>query len=477
MITIRTPAKKTSSEDAPRDQAASTSDKTSSVRRSIGEWEAGKTIEKSKTTPKKSPSAISSRAKPKPMPSLENKPTTLRKSGEDTASPLTQEKPKYANRVAEARAYLAKAKLHLNNSRNLKTDIKSEVTQAIERLYQLVKEAEMEKGQTENKKKKQGEEEQDELVRHQRKKEEITSLSMAEHGKLLKENSERIIKLQEILEHQAHRDKVTYASVAAGHTRRQAPEQSALHSVVITSKDETESGEEVLERVRRAVNAKEEGIRVDKVRKAKDRKIIIGCKTEEERNKIKERIQKAGKHLCVEDVKNKDPLLILKDVLNYNTDEDVLSALRKQNGNIFRNLDKMDDRLEIRYRKRTRNPHTSHIVIRVSPTLWNRILEAEALHIDMQRIRVADQSPLVQCSLCLGYGHTKRLCKEQIAKCSHCGGPHMKTECADWIAGAAPSCCNCMSAKCDSTEHNAFSQECTVRRRWEALARATISYC
>lgn len=39
-------------------------------------------------------------------------------------------------KTAEARACLHKAKLHLNNSRNLKTDIKHEV---VDRLYNLVR--------------------------------------------------------------------------------------------------------------------------------------------------------------------------------------------------------------------------------------------------------------------------------------------------------------------------------------------------
>lgn len=475
MFGMRTPAKKTSSDDVPLEQTASTSDKPPNVRRSVGEWEAVKTTDNMKTTPKKHPFTITIKPKPKPMVSLEGKPSTHRKTVEDAASPRTPEKPKYANRVAEARACLNKAKLHLNNSRNLKTDIKTEVTHAVERLYQLVKEAEMEKGQTENKKK--GREEDERLERNHHK-EETSSIAIAEHSRLLKENSEQMVKLQETLEkYQAASERVTYASVAASHTRKQPLEQVAMHSVVVTSKDETESGEEVLERLRKAVNARQEGIKIDKVRKAKDRKIIIGCKNGEEIKRIKERIQKDGSHLYVEDVKNKDPLLVLKDVLNYNKDQHILDALRNQNGNIFSNLDNTEDRLEIKYRRKSRNPHISHVVMRVSPTLWNRMLDAEVVHIDMQRIRVADQSPLVQCSLCLGYGHTKRFCKEETAKCSHCGGPHLKTNCADWLAGVAPSCCNCTSAKYDSIDHNAFSQECAVRRRWETLARATIAYC
>lgn len=67
-----------------------------------------------------------------------------------------------------------------------------------------------------------------------------------------------------------------------------------------------------------------------------------------------------------------------------------------------------------------------HIVTKVSPRFWGRMTEASAAYIDMQRVRVEDQSSLVQCSGCLGYGHSKRLCeeKEKGKMCGHCGGTH-----------------------------------------------------
>lgn len=63
----------------------------------------------------------------------------------------------------------------------------------------------------------------------------------------------------------------------------QRPEQTALHSIVVTTSDENETGEDVLDRIRKVVNAKESGIAVERIRKAKDRKVKVGCKTNEER--------------------------------------------------------------------------------------------------------------------------------------------------------------------------------------------------
>ncbi|CAK1578892.1 unnamed protein product [Parnassius mnemosyne] len=251
----------------------------------------------------------------------------------------------------------------------------------------------------------------------------------------------------------------------------------AMHSVIITSNDEKETGDQVMDRIRNAINAKEEGLKIDKIRKARDRKVILGCRTEEEINKVKKRLKQAGKDLNVSDIKNKDPLVILRDVMQYNKDEEIIKAIRTQNKQLFKEITEKEDRMEIKYRKRTRNPHTSHIMMRVSPQIWNRLIEAEVIHIDLQRVRVMDQSPLVQCSRCLEYGHSKRICTETTDVCSHCGGPHLKTECADWLSGAIPECRNCNKANHDRKDHNAFSSDCPVRRKWEVLARSTVAYC
>lgn len=430
----------------------------SKVRRSIGELEAKTT----KTT---------TRAKPKSPPT---KDTTIM-TGEMRKTPM--EKSKIKDRVAEATAWADKAKQALAASRNTKTEIKNDITQAIDKLVALVKEAASVKGQN----KQDTKDEQDRPKETTNKNTSIDKELIAkleEHARLIEENNKKMEELKGSLEKSnEEQSRQTYANIAATALRRPLPEQAALHSVVITSKNETESGEEVLNRVRKAMNAKDGEISIERVRKAKDRKIIIGCKSEEDRQKVKDRLKRADNNLTIQETKNKDPMIMLKNVLTYNDDEVILAALRSQNRNMLKDLEGKDQKMEVAYKRRTRNPHTSHIVLRVSPAVWRRLVDAGAVHIDLQRVRVVDQSPLVQCSLCLGYGHGKRFCKDKTERCSHCGGPHMRAECSDWLAGSAPTCCNCVHAKSDTVDHNAFSEDCPVRRKWEVIARATVAYC
>lgn len=458
-----------------------------SVRRSIGEIEARVSTTrpkaKSPSKPKlsqpdevhKSPTwtklTIPLKGTKEGKTTLKNKPVSANLDG----SPVIKTPPKkYKSRTAEAKACLLKAKLQIDRSRNLKTDIKTEVLDAIDRLYNLVKEAEEARPPGEIPKMDQTTSNQNCPDQRELDRETITA-KMEEQTALLKENNKKMDELKEMMEAQSRKD--TYAKVTANYsTTPYVGNRETLHSVVVASTVETETGEEVLDRVRRTVDAKDGWVTVQRIRKAKDRKIVMGFRSKVDQNKVKERLQREN-HLLVEEVKNKNPLLVLRDVLLVNTDEDVLRALQNQNRSLFHNLEGEDTKIEIKYRRKARNPLTGHIVISTSPIVWRRALELGALHVDLQRVRIADQSPLVQCTRCLGFGHSKRFCKEPADLCGHCGGPHMRAECTEWLAGDAPTCRNCTKAGRERAEHNAFDRDCPVRLKWDALARAAVAYC
>ncbi|KAJ8710453.1 hypothetical protein PYW08_008968 [Mythimna loreyi] len=141
----RTPAKKdvNSSSQAARGSPRSVERPGSSqlsVRRSIGEWEAGRTEPQAKSPANPNPSATP----PPPLTTAKKMTSSLgaRRSSLDDTGVARKPELKYPNLTAEARACLNKAKLHLGNSRNLKTEIKTEVLSAINRLFEIVKESE-----------------------------------------------------------------------------------------------------------------------------------------------------------------------------------------------------------------------------------------------------------------------------------------------------------------------------------------------
>lgn len=157
--------------------------------------------------------------------------------------------------MAEARACLVKSKTYLGEARNLKTEIKVEVTKGLEKLYRLVREAEAERKDSGGQGGKRfmellGDEEKDKKTeletgegREGLVKDRFLE-KIEEHAKLLKENRDGMEKLSKIIKEHGmdlNKERVTYASAVAGPPRDQHLGGAAMHSVVITSKDEMES--------------------------------------------------------------------------------------------------------------------------------------------------------------------------------------------------------------------------------------------
>lgn len=256
-----------------------------------------------------------------------------------------------------------------------------------------------------------------------------------------------------------------------------APPNKPIHSIIVSSSNEKDTSGDVINHIQAAVDATKTGLRVDRVRKARDQKVIIGCGTKEEITLIKERIETAAPTLKVDEARNKDPLIMIRDIFNVTSEEKIVSAIKAQNRQLLGDIPEDEYRTIVRYRKKARNQLASHVVLQVSPAVWGRVTSAGKLYIDMQRVTVTDQTPLIQCTRCLGYGHGKKLCKETEDSCSHCAGKHQKHECQAWKDGLPATCRNCKHSNVEKAEHNAFDGECPIRRKWDTIARLSVAYC
>lgn len=154
-IGIRTPVKDltTKTDSPPRDDSRKAltegagpltdpeTQTTSKVRRSIGEIES-----RQKSPRSKKPDHLSQQEEKAKAKSTTGGPKMISSQKAKIITATADKSPKiqvhYKSRTSEAKACLLKAKMKMDQSRNLKTDIKADVLEAVERLYALVKEAE-----------------------------------------------------------------------------------------------------------------------------------------------------------------------------------------------------------------------------------------------------------------------------------------------------------------------------------------------
>lgn len=212
---------------------------------------------------------------------------------------------------------------------------------------------------------------------------------------------------------------LSYAQVVA----KQA--QHANHTLIVSSSDRNLSSENVIDQIKMALNLKESGAKVDRVRKARNQKVVLSCASSEDLELVKGQVR-LGEGLSVQEPKRINPLVCIRGVLSCYTNEEIVDHLRAQNRHLLKGAD-TSETIRVRYRKRARNHtflHICHPVLEVSPKVWSCLTQAGTVHVGIQRSPIGDQSPLMQCTRCLAYGHTKAVCREKDDLCSYCGGLH-----------------------------------------------------
>ncbi|OWR46781.1 TRAS3 protein, partial [Danaus plexippus plexippus] len=207
--------------------------------------------------------------------------------------------------------------------------------------------------------------------------------------------------------------------------------------------------------------------------KIRDGKIVISCGDRPGLEKTQSRLKSQAGLKLEPRGETETRELIVRNVFGYNTEADIIESLKCQNQKLWRDLDPAHFRVKEVYRRKARNPHQVHVVLQVSPQVWRKLTEAGTIYIDIQGLTAEDQSPLVQCTRCLGYGHGRRNCKETVDLCSHCGGGHDRTKCPSRVNGRPPVCRNCDRAGFQEAGHNAFSGDCPIRRKWDGIARSS----
>ncbi|GBP86162.1 hypothetical protein EVAR_57866_1 [Eumeta japonica] len=206
---------------------------------------------------------------------------------------------------------------------------------------------------------------------------------------------EKLDAIQKVVESRPVPQPINYAEAAAkpkpkiketGNAEEIEPEPRSgpSHTLIISSKYENRLADQVGNMLRSVVDAREMRVAVDR---AKNQKVVLSCSSAEDIKKIEDRIR-------------------------IYLDEDIIKSLRIQNRHIFHGLDWGRVRVKACYRRRARNDFECHSVLEANAELYDRLIGAGYIYMGLQRCSVWDQSPLVQYSCCLGYGHGKRYCKD-----------------------------------------------------------------
>lgn len=416
-------------------------------------------------------------------------------------------------RSQQASAWYRSAKSHMACSRNLHTDIKIGVTNAIDNLYRLAKEAEAELER---------EREKNQSASSTVLTASVTAPVIADVGAAngvtladikevqkqiqahIKENAvilEDIRKAQVHINNNAHsnaaiishieevKDKIhevtttmeevkektgpslTYAQAAAAAARPReinptppiAPKTKP--ALVVSSKKNVLSSAETFRNFKDSVSFRDTTFAPANVKYISKNKIRVEFDNANHRDETLEKLKRPECSVVAEASKTLSPMVVLKGVSQDISADELVGILKNQNPEV-KNAIVSDGDLIFRFKRGNRNKQLYNAVFMTSPPVWKAITSLVKLNIDYHRVHAEDYVPLLQCYKCLQFGHTKARCDRQVAVCSHCSLPgHEFRSCPEKNDTDKAQCHNCVEhAKINNTkckiDHSATSQEC-----------------
>ncbi|XP_039761136.1 uncharacterized protein LOC120634525 [Pararge aegeria] len=268
----------------------------------------------------------------------------------------------------------------------------------------------------------------------------------------------------------------TYAGADSSHKQSaRADGMQSSFPLMIESADPRDTCDDVVKSIKNSVNVIELGVGVNSVRKRRNQKVVIACDTADDRSKLQEAIKTSSQKLTVTQMKAKNPLLRLSGVINDISDRHVEEAILKQNSSILIGVPLEDRQIKVVRRTKGRTKEVGNVILEVAPRLHHLIRDSK-LRVGYQVVYAADQSPLVQCYQCLGFGHFFRECRNEVS-CGHCAEGHDTRQCPR--KDSTPKCINCSKAGsiASASSHAAYSRACPIWQKWDRVARSSVSYC
>lgn len=120
------------------------------------------------------------------------------------------------------------------------------------------------------------------------------------------------------------------------------------------------------------------------------------------------------------------------------------------------------------------NRNDRDIVIEVSPSIRNQIINRGRIYIGYGACRVEDHLRVVQCYKCVKFGHIAKDCKQDNVTCGYCTQSHLSKDCT---GKDTRRCRNCQDAKLQDVNHFAFDIDaCPILARRIADKARAINY-
>lgn len=182
--------------------------------------------------------------------------------------------------------------------------------------------------------------------------------------------------------------------------------------------------------------------------------VVVETASETEKKKLADSPGLAESGLRLEEPKKFDPRVILYDVPNRITDENLLKSMYEKNVSMVIGWNEYVKRVRVVKRMNQEGQTVSNIIIELPAVCRNKLLTDGRVYAEWMSFKVCIWERVSRCFKCLGYGHMAKDCKSEKL-CWRCGrAGHLAKVCRD-----REDCVNCRIRKRHSG-HSAVSPAC-----------------
>lgn len=245
--------------------------------------------------------------------------------------------------------------------------------------------------------------------------------------------------------------------------------------------DRDKSPERVQEDFKKAIDPRKENLHLKAVRPGKGG-IVVVAETKEEIEKIRNSAALREAGLVVEDVKSRDPLLLMRNIDTDLTAEKVQEGLFAQNSTLNDGGKMSLEQFKKNFRpvrklapKEPGSKGQSKWIVECSPQVRNLVRKADRLYLDYGTVRCEDYIVPSRCFNCQAYKHVAKHCTAKDPTCGYCAKEgHKYADCPDKKEGKIPHCAPCTRMGEKEVNHATDYKECKAwLKAREALVRDT----
>lgn len=236
--------------------------------------------------------------------------------------------------------------------------------------------------------------------------------------------------------------------------------------------ENVEDPKEVMQQLKKEINAKETGGGFKSVRHLKSGTVIVESYDKNQQEKLNSAL-KSKDHIKIKDVENTDPMFAITGIEKGYSNEEFVEELIRLNDEIEEELGySVKDKIKIITKKLCRNPNKENWILQAPPTIAKWFLKKQLINFDLVKVHVQEHFNLAICFKCCGFGHVTKYCTEKVC-CHKCGGEHLGKDCN---TEQDLKCPNCTKMKYNEKQHTARDVNCPVYKERLSRFKNRINY-